>query len=65
MNGLTRLLVQLLKVGKTEPANVELAQCGLADREAGDSEMVYAVASAVQKSGAVQIGQKAVYRTDR
>src|ERR1700730_2466973 len=60
MDSLTRLLVQLLKVGKTEPADVELAQCGLTDREACDSEMVYPVASAVQESGTVQLGQKAV-----
>ncbi len=65
MDSLTRLLVQLLEIGKTESANVELAQRGLSDREACDSEVVDAVASAVQESCAVQIGKKAVHGADR
>src|ERR1700733_20966 len=65
MNRFARLPVQFLKVRQAYLANIELAQSRLADREAGNSQVVQPIPSTVQKARVFQIHQKAMDRTYR
>jgi hypothetical protein len=58
-------MIQFLKIWETEPANIELAKCGLPDRETRNSQVVNPVSTTVQKSRAMQVHQKAVHCADR
>lgn len=60
MSGFARLLIQLLKVPQTYPANVELAQSCLADGKTRDSQPVHAIPAAVQEARSLQVCEKTV-----
>ena len=50
VDGFPGLMIQFLKIWQAEAADIELAQCGLPNREAGNSQMVHTIASTVEKS---------------
>jgi hypothetical protein len=43
MDGFTGVLVELLKIGQAQPANIELTQRGLANGEAGNTQVILPV----------------------
>src|SRR5271157_1674377 len=65
MNGFASLPVQFLKIRQAHPANVELTQSRLANRETSDSQVIHAVPAAVQKACTFQIRQKTMNRAHR
>jgi len=65
VNGLARLLVQFLKVGQAESADVELTDSGLANFKASDAKVIHALAAAIQIAGGFQIYEEAVHGAER
>src|ERR1700674_3047673 len=65
INGFEALLIQFFKIRQAQAPYVELSEGCLTNRETCNPQVVNAVAAAVQKAGAFQVGQKTVNRARR
>src|SRR5580704_14285501 len=65
MNRLSRTVIQLLQMRQTEPANVELPDGRLPERNASYSQMIIPSFVDRKKSGGLKIPEKAMQRAGR
>ena len=64
VNRFASMLIERLQVGETEAANIQLSERGVADGEAGDPQMIFSVAAAIEESSFFEVYQEAMDGTD-